>query len=161
MAADAGIGRVDVIAIMTLDTVIGNAGMSPCEWVIAAVGRERSRFPSGSGGMAGCTCVRNVFSRVVWICSCIEICLMAGETICWRTCEPIAVTAAAWSGYVNPGQWEASVIMVETALDTASRMTFITWEAGIGVPSYSVMLAVHIRLFVGMAVNTAKGFITA
>jgi len=51
--------------------------------------------------------------------------------------------------------------MVKTALYTSCRMTFITVQAGIYITADSVMLAVHIRLIVGMAIDTTKIFETA
>lgn len=52
MTAKAGIGRVDVIAAVTLSAVGGNSGMRAIKLIIAVVNGEGCRHPVGCGAMA-------------------------------------------------------------------------------------------------------------
>ena len=102
MASYAGIRRIDIVSVMTLGAVAGNSSMSAGQRIVAAVYPECRRFPSRGRGMTGSTGIRYVLCRMIWICCCIEICLMTGKAICRSTCEPVAVTAAAGRGNMSP-----------------------------------------------------------
>ena len=86
---------------------------------------------------------------------------MAGKTIGGSPAETIGMTLSAGRRYMCSGKGEFPVIMIIGSCNTAGRMAFITWDAGVSVTSYGIVLTVHIRLVVSMTINTAEGFITA
>jgi hypothetical protein len=51
--------------------------------------------------------------------------------------------------------------MVKCPGNCAGRMAFVAWDAGIGISSNAIVLAVHISLVMVMAIDTCEGFITA
>ncbi len=53
VASVAGIGCIVVIAVVASRTVTGNGGVRTLQYVVIVVHRERSRFPTRVGGMAG------------------------------------------------------------------------------------------------------------
>ena len=63
----------------------------------------------------------------------------------------------AWRGYMSARKREFSCIMIVCTAYSSRRMALIAGEACIDISSYLIMLAVHIRLIVRVAVNATKG----
>jgi len=75
--------------------------------------------------------------------------------------KTIGVALSAGSRYMCPCKREFRVIMVKCPGNCAGRMAFVAWDAGIGISSNAIVLAVHISLVMVMTIDTCEGFITA
>jgi len=67
VASHAGIRRIDVIAVMALNTVVCNRGMFAGQGIVTVMDGERCRFPPCSSGMAGGAGIGYVQRHMVWI----------------------------------------------------------------------------------------------
>lgn len=126
--------------------------------VLRVVHQEGRRLPSGVGGMtghAGCWDARNDMVRVV---GCIISLGVTGETIGRRPCEAVHMAQIACGGEMRSGKREFTVIVVESSLNAACGMALKTCQAGECIAAHLLVLAVHIRLVVSMAVDTAVLF---
>jgi len=156
MASHAGIRRIDIIAVMALNTVVCNRGMFAGQRIVTAMDGERCRFPPLCSGMAGGAGIGYVQRHVVGIGALIVNGSMTCCAIGRCSNETVGMTGTAWGRYMNPGEWEPAVIVVEASLNTSCRMTLITVKAYITVASNTVMLLVGLGLVVIMAVDAAE-----
>ena len=68
MASEACFWGSAVITFVTGGTIVGDRDMRPCQDIVRIMCRERSRLPTGSGCMAGCTFIRNTNSLMIRVC---------------------------------------------------------------------------------------------
>lgn len=103
MAAETGIWRIGIIAVVAGCTFVGYGQVCPFNAVVIVMDGESCGFPVGLGGMAGSTIIWYADSHMVGIGSLVVIIGMAtGTGIC---CSGIAIGMAigACSGGMRPG----------------------------------------------------------
>ena len=155
VTAHTGIGRRIIIPVVAL-IAIGDVCMGPGQCIVIAMRREGCRFPSRVCCMTGSAGRCNAVVYVIRVGRLVIGIDMTGGTIGRCAGEAICMAGAAKNRCMSPGKRKSGVVVVESALGTSGGMAGIAGQAVVLITANAVMGIVHIRLVMGMAIDTGE-----